>query len=298
MREILNEDIQKIASLCSRVLGANQYEKLERLGGLTNHTYYVRLHNGSEYVVRIPGEGTQSLINRMDEKVSTELACRLGVDARMLFFGKDGSKVSKYIKNAETMSAETMREPERIPKVSEILRTIHGCGVNTGVAFNVFDMAKGYEKIINDLRVGMFDDYDYQKNKVMQIKAMTDNQFNPKIVPCHNDPLCENWVQGSDKLYLIDWEYAGMNDAMWDLAAVSIEACYDEYCDNLLLESYLSCSPSSTEKKHFLAAKIFVDYLWTLWAKARVPYSGQDMEDWAQERYQRMKQNIVIFESI
>jgi len=43
------------------------------------------------------------------------------------------------------------------------------------------------------------------------------------------------------------------------------------------------------DEKHFLASKIYVDYLWTLWAKARVPYDGQPMEDWAVERYTRMK---------
>ena len=120
-----------------------------------------------------------------------------------------------------------------------------------------------------------------------------------KKVPCHNDPLCQNWIQSDDVLYLIDWEYAGMNDGFWDLAAVSIEAGYTEQMDESLLKNYLNgrCA-DQTERKRFLAAKLFVDYLWTLWAKTRVPFDGQPMEDWAQERYKRLKENMVQYQAL
>ena len=113
-------------------------------------------------------------------------------------------------------------------------------------------------------------------------------------VPCHNDPLCENWVvSDTDRLYLIDWEYAGMNDGMWDVAAVSIEAGYGHTDDERFLAAYLDHTPSDAERKHLLASKIYVDYLWTLWAKTRVPYDGQSMEEWAAMRYARLKTNIA-----
>ena len=99
-------------------------------------------------------------------------------------------------------------------------------------------------------------------------------------------------------MYLIDWEYAGMNDGMWDLADVSIEAGYDAECDRLLLLAYTQREPDKLTEKHFLASKLYVDYLWTLWAKARVPYDGQPMEDWALDRYTRLKNNLRIYKSI
>ena len=221
----------------------------------------------------------------------------------MLYFGKDGSKVTEYIKNAVTMSAESLKDEGRMRKMAAIYRKIHSCGENTGVPFEVFDMAAGYEKIINDLNVPMFSDYAEQKGKVMAIKAQIDKALNAPKVPCHNDPLCENWVEGDDaeggrRLYLIDWEYAGMNDGMWDVSDVSIEAGYDEAQDEFLLTEYLGRKPSVLDKKHFLANKIYVDFLWTLWAKTRVPYAGQPMEDWAVERYARMIDNIVAFEAL
>ncbi len=297
-KEIIQEDIVQVKALMRQVLGTDVYTDLSRMGGLTNHTYKVTLTNGDEYVVRIPGLGTEELINRADEQVSTRLACDLGVDAEMLYFGENGAKVTRYIPNAITMSAVTLQEPRHIEQVAQIFKKIHTCGIDTGVPFEVFEMAAGYEKIIVDKSVSMFEDYDTVKAEVMQIKAEIDATVPIHKVPCHNDPLCENWVEGNGRMYLIDWEYAGMNDGMWDLADVSIEAGYDKTCDTLLLRAYLGQDPDVTAEKHFLASKIYVDYLWTLWAKARVPYDGQPMEDWAVERYTRLKTFIQAYREL
>ena len=289
VREIVTTDIQKIKELLTLAVGRDDYTELARMGGLTNRTYKVTFTEDERYVVRIPGEGTEEMIVRGDERVSTELACKLGVDAPLLYFGDHGEKVTKYIENAITMSAETLAEPEHIHQVAEIFKKMHTCGVDTAVPFEVFEMAQSYEKIIEDKHVAMFDDYADRKADVMAVKTEIDALIHAPKVPCHNDPLCENWVVGNGIMYLIDWEYAGMNDGMWDVADVSIEAGFDDERDELLLSAYLGREPGLVDRKHFLASKIYVDYLWTLWAKARVPYDGQPMEDWAQERYARLK---------
>lgn len=297
-KEIIIDDIPIVKELMLKVLGTDKYADLSRMGGLTNHTYKVTLENGEEYVVRIPGEGTEEVIVRSDEQISTKLACDLGIDAKMLYFGEDGSKVTEYIKNAVTMSADSLKNPERIKQIAEIFIKMHTCGVDTKVPFEVFEMAASYEKVIDDNNVDMFDDYNEIKATVMKIKAEIDNAIDIKKVPCHNDALCENWVLGDGKMYLIDWEYAGMNDGMWDIADVSIEAGFDAKYDKMLLSAYLEREPEIIDEKHFLASKIYVDYLWTLWAKMRVPYDGQPMEDWATERYTRLKGFIEEYNNI
>lgn len=297
-KEILKQDIPKIKDLLCLVFGKEDYADISRMGGLTNHTYKITLADGGEYVVRIPGEGTEEMIVRSDEQKSTNLACKLGIDAEMLYFGEDGSKVTRYIPNAITMSPELLCQDKHINQVAEIFKKLHSCGEDTGVPFEVFEMAASYEKIIYDNNVSMFDDYDLKKAEVMQIKNEIDSKIDIKKVPCHNDSLCENWVEGDGKMYLIDWEYAGMNDGMWDVADVSIEAVYDAQCDTKLLTAYLGRTPDTIDRKHFLANKIYVDYLWTLWAKARVPYDGQPMEDWAQERYARLKGFIEEYKKL
>lgn len=296
-RELVQMDIGKIRQVLEAVLKRSDYLDIERMGGLTNRTYKVIFPEKQIFVVRIPGEGTEELIVRKDEKVSTELACRLDIDAELLYFGADGTKVTRYIQDAVTMSGETMREEEHIRQAARIFRTLHNSGADTKIPFEVFHMAQGYEKIIVKNSVKMYGDYEQIKANVMEIKKEVDAVCHIKKVPCHNDALCENWIMsGSQRMYLVDWEYAGMNDGIWDLADVSIEADYDHAMDELFLTAYLGTPPTGTDWKHFMANKLYVDYLWTLWAKTRVPYDGQPMEDWAKERYERLKRNLADFE--
>ena len=294
MAIIDEKDIFRIKSLLKKVIGSTEYVSVVRLGGLTNHTYKVNMADRNEYVIRIPGEGTEEMICRADERISTQLANELEIDAELLYFGEDGSKVSRYISNSITLDRTSMQYPEVIQSVANILAKLHTCGKDTGIRFDVFDMAKNYERIIADNQVMMYADYEDIKSQIMLIKKRIDTSCQQVMVPCHNDPLCENWISGNERLYLIDWEYAGMNDAMWDLADVSIEADYNTECDNLLLESYFGREPSLSERERFFANKLFLDYLWTLWGKAREPFDGEEMARYEDERYERLKNNIKI----
>lgn len=295
----LERDKQAAQALLQKALGRTDAAEFTRMGGLTNRTYHAVFQDGAEYVVRIPGEGTEEMISRRDEEVSTRLACKLGIDAELLYFGENGAKVTAYIPGAVTMSAPAMREPQHIREAADILRRLHRSGEDTGIPFEVFSMAASYEKIIADKQVPMFSDYAEVKAEVMAAKRQIDAACDIVPVPCHNDVLCENWVvSDAGKMYLIDWEYAGMNDGIWDVADLSIEAVYDHALDEVLLRAYLGREPETMDWKHFLANKLYVDYLWTLWAKARVPYDGQPMEDWAAERYARLKKNLLEFQKV
>ena len=147
---VLHEDLEKIGGLLRSQLGLDAIRDAQRLGGLTNRTYRVTASDGAEYVCRVPGEGTEQMIVRSDERVSTQLACRVGIDAELLYFGDDGTKITRYIPDAVTMSPQTMGQPEHIRQAAEILRALHTCGEDTGVPFEVFQMADTYERVIRD----------------------------------------------------------------------------------------------------------------------------------------------------
>ena len=293
--QCIEQDILRIKELLSDVLGTEEYAAIERLGGLTNHTYKVELADKKLYVVRLPGEGTEKLINRRDEKISTQLACDLDIDAQMLYFGENGEKVTQYIPGAQTMCIAAFQDHSNLKKAAGIFRKLHSCSQDTHVPFEVFEIAAGYEAIIQNNHVDLFEDYSAIKAQIMRIKAHVDRSSAPRV-PCHNDPLCENWVLDADgRMYLIDWEYAGMNDGMWDLADLSIEANFSAIQDEALLMYYLERKPESDELIRFHANKLYLDYLWSLWGKARVPFDGQPMEDYALERYVRLKENLRVF---
>lgn len=302
VREIVEADLPKVKELLIKANRSGDCAKIERLGGMTNRSYKVTLENGEELLVRIPGEGTENMINRLDERKSTELACELNIDSKLLYFGDDGTKVMKFIKNPQPMNEEVMRRKENLLQAAEIFHRLHYSGIDTGVRFEVFDMADLYERIIRASGVAFYNDYEAVKQSVMNIKAEFDAAGTAPRVPCHNDSLMGNWVLDSDgKLYLIDWEYSGMNEAMWDLSCLSIEADYGASEDDELLNAYYSyegLEAGVEEKKRFIAAKLYVDYLWTLWGLTRVPFDGEFMQEYSDNRYERLKKNIDAYKVI
>ena len=299
VREIEEEDIPKLHDLMNIVFRDSEWKDIQRLGGMTNHSYRITRKDGHEYLLRIPGEGTEEMINRSDERKSTELGCKLGIDSPLLYFDDSGRKVMQFIHNPQPMSEAVMRKRENLVQAADIFRRLHTCGVDTGVRFEVFEMADLYENIIRESGVAFYKDYDEIKLTVMKIKAEVDkNGISPRV-PCHNDSLIGNWVlDESGRLYLIDWEYSGMNEAMWDLSCLSIEAVYTQENDNDLLNAYYGRSATVNEKKRFFAAKLYVDYLWTLWGLTRIPFDGQFMQDYADMRYDRLKKNITAYKKI
>ena len=85
---------------------------------------------------------------------------------------------------------------------------------------------------------------------------------------------------------------------MWDLSCLSIEANYSRENDEELLNAYYGRESTIEEKKRFMAAKLYVDYLWTLWGLTRVPVDGQFMQEYADERYSRLKKNIEAYRKL
>ena len=299
VRKIEEADIPKLKDLMALVFPDSEWKDMERLGGMTNHSYKITRMDGQEYLVRIPGEGTEEMINRLDERRSTELACRLDIDSPLLYFGDDGRKVMRFIHDPQPMNEEVMRRKENLLQAAEIFHRLHTCGEDTGVRFEVFEMAALYEKIIRDGGVEVYDDYEAVKQSVMDIKAEVDRNGEAPRVPCHNDSLMGNWVlDGDGRLYLIDWEYSGMNEAMWDLSCLSIEADYTPELDQELLRAYNGKPATVEQQKRFIAAKLYVDYLWTLWGLTRVPFDGSFMQEYADMRYARLKRNMKAYKTL
>ncbi len=198
IREIEAADIPKLHELMKLVFGDGEWKSIQRLGGMTNHSYKITRENDQEYLVRIPGEGTEEMINRSDERKSTELACKLDIDAPLLYFGDDGRKVMHFIHDPQLMSEEVMRRRENLVQAAELFHRLHTCGVDTGVRFEVFEMAALYERIIHDSGVAFYSDYNSVKQTVMDIKAEVDLNGEAPKVPCHNDSLVGNWVLDGD----------------------------------------------------------------------------------------------------
>lgn len=293
----MNKDRERIAELVEGAFHGGQVRSVSRLGGMTNRTYYVLASipdecGQKELTVRLPGEGTEEIIDRSDEMKSTQLACTLGIEPCLYWFdAQTGEKVSEFIADSQTMHPVDLQKEENILRVATTFDKLHSCGKNTGVEFVPVEMAKTYESVIFENGGTFFTNYA----EVKAVVAHLNEAYFQKVrkVPCHNDALSENWIlQSGKRMYLIDWEYAGMNDPMWDLADVAIEARLTQKQEAVLLKDYLRREPTRQDWWGMDVNKVMIDYLWSLWGKARAVFDGAEMETYAAERWARLQGSL------
>jgi thiamine kinase-like enzyme/choline kinase/predicted transcriptional regulator len=271
--------------------------EIKPFGGMTNKNYKIAI-KGENYVVRIPGNGTQNIINRSEEKYNSELASQLGINPKQLYFNEaNGMKITAFIPNAETLNAKTAKREDHLILVANIFKTLHQSKAQMKNTFNVFEKIKHYEELAIHSNAIFFEDYFQIKEEVSKLQNFYE-KLNITLSPCHNDPVPENFVKsGEDKIYLIDWEYSGMNDPIWDIAAFSLECEFSPVEEELLLRLYLDDHISTDIRQRLLLNKIFQDFLWSIWTIYKEA-NGDDFGSYGMNRYTRAKNNITKFYSM
>ncbi len=107
----------------------------------------------------------------------------------------------------------------------------------------------------------------------------------PKLVPCHNDTLAENFMYDGEVMRVIDWEYSGMNDPFYDIACVIVENPLDAEKERVLLEAYVGGEPDELALARTLVNKFLVTTHWSLWSLVQICY-GKDYDFyWEYGRY-------------
>lgn len=263
------------------------------IGGMTNKNYKIEIDNEC-YVLRVPGNGTGEMISREDEIRNAVYANEVGVDSELVYFNeKSGIKISRFIENAETLSPEATKKQNNMIMVCDILRKLHNYNRKMANDFDIYGKIEQYENLANEVNAIFFNDYYEVKDKVLLLKNIM-AELDVKLAPCHNDTIAENFIKsGEDKMYLIDWEYAGMNDPMWDLAAHSLENKFSEDEEELLLNIYFNGKVEEKYKKRILINKIYQDFLWSTWTIIKEA-KGDDFGTYGIDRYTRAKKNLEI----
>ncbi|HEY7625768.1 MAG TPA: choline kinase family protein [Ilumatobacteraceae bacterium] len=236
----------------------------ERLAGLTNLNYRVEVDDDA-YVLRIPGPGTGEYINRGDEEVAARSAAAADVNAEVVFFDpRDGLMVTRFIDGATTMSGETFGDLQAVERAARVLRRLHTTAQPFATDFKLFDMIDEYKTLLRSKGATLPDGYDDVQRRAEHIRAQLE-AAPVALAPCHCDPLCENFLDTGERMYLIDYEYAGNNDPMWDLGDFSVEAGFSPEQDAALLRAYFDGEAPAGERGRMIAYKALCDLLWTLW---------------------------------
>lgn len=262
-----------------------------RLGGLTNLVYRIETAD-EKLIVRIPGAGTNEYIDRAVELHNAQVAADAGISAPIIWADPvSGVMISQCIHPAETMTPDNFKTREGAAgRAGTALRQLHNCGQDFQFRFELFTMIDDYLSVLAEKNAELPEGYTDTVTASEPLKqALLTNPA--KLAPCHCDPLCENFLDDGQRMWIIDWEYSGMNDPLWDLGDLSVEAGFDAMQDLEMLRAYFGATPTAAQIGRMTIYKAMCDLLWTLWGLIQHA-DGNTAEDfWAYAlgRFERCK---------
>lgn len=264
---------------------------LTRLGGLTNLVHLVETGRGN-VIVRIPGEGTEQYIDRAVERTNAIAAYKAGVSAEVLAAdATTGVMVSRAIPEIETMTPALFASRSGSPaRAGEALAKLHGSGETFEFRFELFSMIEDYLKVLSTKDVSLPEGYHDIVKAAEPVKAALD-AHPAALAPCHCDPLCENFLDDGTKMWIVDWEYSGMNDPLWDVGDLAVEAEMNEAQELELMRGYFGGDPTPAQYGRVVIYKAMCDLLWTLWGLIQHADGNPSEDFWAYAigRFERCK---------
>ena len=280
-------------------IGGDEISEISFAGGLTNLNYFVEAA-GKRYILRLPGRMTESMISRVNEKRNAELASAAGFNCELVYCNAEtGIKLSAYIDGAETLGPRTVRLDGNMKKTADILRRLHRSDIMLENRFDPFDEAKKYESLLDDPSGRMYDGYDVMRLKVNALLRARLDELGYEQRPCHNDLVAANLVKDRNgRLYLIDWEYSGRNDPMFDVAALFLENDFTAEDEELFFHYYYEgAEPPAGCREKILIFKIVQDFLWSIWTVLKES-KGDDFGSYGPDRFARAKKNMAVWEGM
>jgi thiamine kinase-like enzyme len=260
---------------------------LTRLGGLTNRVYAL-----SSAVLRVPGKGTEAYINRANEAASARVASDAHVSPEVLYAdGATGLMVTRLITNAVTMTPENFKSRLGAPaRAGAALHKLHTSGGIFPFRFELFAMIDEYLSFLAGKDVDLPEGYHDVVREAGVIRAALARKP-AALAPCHCDPLCENFLDDGTRMWIVDWEYCGMNDPMWDLGDLSVEGGFTDEQDVEMLHAYFGHEPPARDHARMVIYKAMCDLLWTLWGLIQEANDNpaDDFRAYALNRFARCK---------
>lgn len=259
--------------------GETRINRIEILpGGLTNSNYKVTV-NAVTYALRLAGEGTLEYLNRPAEKHNAQIMSDIKVNAPIIYYDETtGNQVCKYIDNSITLHPEQFNEDHYIQLAAKVFRKYHTCGKTFKSEFNPLRETSNYRELLRLKNYRFYEGAELMSQKLDEIDDVL-KKCPVRLAPCHNDPLCENWLDDQNNFYLIDWEYGGMNDPMFDLGALSIEASLNDAQERYLLREYFGGDLTNKQWGGLIINKFLCDALWSYWAVLQIA-TGKPHEDY------------------
>ncbi|TMF58932.1 MAG: LPS biosynthesis choline kinase [Chloroflexi bacterium] len=262
-------------------------------GGLTNENYLVEA-GGQRYVIRIPGASTELLaIDRANELHNTRAAASTGIGPAVLEHIPELDVMVLEFIPGPTMSAQTLQSERMVRRMAESFTRLHGAP-RFLKNFDMFRLIEEYLRIVEEHDVRIPADYRERLPQLGDIERAVRVGALPSV-SCHNDLLCENFIDDGHGLRIVDYELSGNNDPCFDLGNTAQEAGFDDGLRAVLCEAYFGrLDPQQLARMNLFA--LMSDIGWTLWGaiQAKISTLDFDFTDYYTARWNRA---LTVIES-
>lgn len=272
LREIDSDSSQlqtdAIQVICE-ALGAQQNEVTNITvlkKGMTNRSFLFSCKD-KKYIMRIPGEGTDQLINRRQEAaVYQTIAGRRICDEIAYINPENGYKITEYLEGARVCDAE---KEEDLQKCMKKLREFHGQKLRVDHSFDLFGQMEYYESLWEGTP-SAYKDYEKTKAHVLQLKDYIEANAGERVLT-HIDAVPDNFLfveeNGKEEIRLIDWEYAGMQDPHVDIAMFCIYSLYKKEQVDHLIDLYFEGNCDDRTRIKIYCYIAVCGLLWSNWCE-------------------------------
>jgi thiamine kinase-like enzyme len=286
----VSDEVVRIVLSLSPELGEPEGEARPLEGGITNRNYLVTL-GGSRYVIRVPGKDTSLLgIDRGAEREANENAASLGVAPRVVAQIDDPPCLVTEFVTCTEMTAEDLREPATMKTVMGLLRSVHDSKADLPTSFDSFRVVEEYREAAASRGGEIPTAYEEAHERAREIQsALSGPEHKP--VPCHNDLLAGNFLRGTEQIWLVDWEYAGMGDRYFDLANFAINNELEISQHPELLADYFSEEAGEKRVATLRLMMFMSDFREAMWGVVQTVASDLDFDfkDYAATHFARMQ---------
>lgn len=242
-------------------------------GGVSHDTYKI---GDKVYRSTIDFKDEMTIFN--NESMMLFAIKRRNITEEILEFDLDtGEKLSKYIEGGVSLDVE---DNEDLIKALDLVKKIHELRVPGLGDFKPFERMNYWR---DNSRVPLLNK-EYKK----RINAAKELYEKYPLVPCHNDLLLSNFIKTSERYYLIDFEFAGMNIELFDIASFISENNIDDFSKITAILHYFDDKYTLDELKIMMK---FLDILWYYWANFKYKYTGKKVYlEIANDKLRRIRQ--------
>ena len=257
--------------------------------GMTNRSFLFTCR-GKQYIMRIPGEGTDRLIDRRQEAAVYGAIRDLSLCDDVYYIDPaNGYKITAFLENARVCDPEN---PNDVRRCMAFLRKFHERRLHVGHSFDIFGQIEFYEQLWKG-NPSVYADYRRTKEQILSLRPYIEAHAGEKVLT-HIDAVPDNFLLTGDDIRLIDWEYAGEQDPHVDIAMFAIYALYDRAQIDALIDAYFpeGC-PGETRLKIYCYVAA-CGLLWSNWCEYKRQL-GVEFGEYSLRQYRYAKDFYRIF---